>query len=327
MSITSFDDDSSIEDPIHFFYFFFEKNGLEVLSKDFMPDPTDDKNWMYFLSPSISHIDFDNNRYTLIHRVEEEGHGDDELGIWIIDKTSYKEKTYVFEEFLNDTFKNEYLKSREYISKVLKDVPTIEKGIHLCNLWIDSLFYYIQNCNEEPYKYYKECARPLEATIRFLLDKYPSYCPPLNSKKELVAIKNKVWGSEIQSEKQLMPTICNTLADLYDNDDEYLIFYEDYSSKSERGKIVKSLNDLLQGFSHKIPVINFQWEKDPVYYILTLLMKHNKRMVLKEVQNIFIKSKPFVAGNCYRGANRFINNPKKIELKNKIDNLFREHIK
>lgn len=172
MSITSFDDESSIEDPINFFYLLFEKNGLEALRKDFMPDPTDDKNWMYFLSTSISHIDFDNNRYTLIHSVEEEGHGDDELGIWIVDKTAHEEKTYVFEEFLNDTFKNEYLKSREYIDRVLSNVSSIERGTHLCNLWINSLQYYIKNCIEEPYKHYKECARPLEAIIRFLLEKY-----------------------------------------------------------------------------------------------------------------------------------------------------------
>lgn len=331
MSLTDSDEVSSIDDPIHFFFLFFEKNGLESLRKDFMPDPYDELNWMHFLSPSISQIDFDNNRYSLFHRIEVAGHGDDELGIWIVDEYSYEEKTYVFEEFLNETFKSEYLKSRDYLSKALNEVTSPEKGQHLCSLWIDTLLYYIKLSNEEPYKHYIECARPLEAIIRYLLEKYPTYCPSLKGRKDLLAIRDKIWGSEIQSEKQLMPTIFSALVDFNDDEYEHLILREDYSSTTEKGQIVKALNELSQGLSHKIPIINFQWDAAPVYYIFKILMKYNKRLVLTEIEEnekILIKGKPFVAANSYTGANRFENNPgNKIGLKNKIDSLFNEHIK
>ncbi len=327
---------SSVSNPINFFKSFFDANTLSLLHKEFFAELKDPESW---IQKYPHRIDMDNEKYSIEY--ENQIYQDEIKDVpgyeySLVEEKTWIEKVYYFKDFLNIRFKEEFLRSCDFIDQSLNKQIPIEHAKHLCHLWISKLLYYINISKRDKFKRYNECARPLEAVIRYLLEKYSSFCPPLISNIELQKIKEKSWkGIEGPNKKILKSSIYKALVEFQDEDENDLFEYKDFKDEIEVNKKIHSLQLLCNGEFLKVtePLIT-NWSVEPVHYILRKLKEHSKKLLLKDLeqfQPIVIrdknsKDKKFTATASSVAATRFEEKEKNTELKNLIDTLFDEHV-
>lgn len=321
---------SSISKPIKFFADFYETNYLNILREAWLPKK-DDTDYCINRYPYI--IDLKEEEYTIEYEVELSGHEEeDSIGYayWVVDKTELLTKTYFFKQYLNNLFLQEYRNSIYFIEDAIFQKLSINRAKLFCTIILDSLKLYLRTSNSKQFIKYRECARPLEALIRYLLKKYPLLCPNYRTDAQLVKIYHKKWDN-IPTNKSLNSAIFSKLVELKDDDEEYLIERKDTVDSTERMQLIRALKNLCDGNSLSLDIsIRFNWQAGPVHYIIRKLKNYNNKLELNNIQasqKVFIKKTPFKASNSSTAATRFEENtgPNNY-LKAVIDSLFIDHL-
>ncbi len=149
---------SSLENPLASFDFLLTKNGISILRYRFIPSQDDE-----YYYPDVSY-----DKLTEIKTIADR---DPETGEWDERKVQFKD------ELFNWCFK-EYNISKQFIDeRILKAVNRAEITLFI-EVLISRLKYLreITSKNKEAKKYV-DLPGPIDALIRFLFEKYPSFCP------------------------------------------------------------------------------------------------------------------------------------------------------
>ena len=322
---------SSVDNPIQFFDSFFETNSLPLLRKEFFNELNDPESAIHKY-PST--VDFVGEKYTI--EFEREIFGKEIADVPgyeynVVEESQWDKKIFFFQDFLNNRFKKEFFKSCSFIDELLNKERPLEHSRNLCHLWVNKLRYYIHNSIEGEFMKYDECARPLEALIRYLLEKYPLFCPSLKEDGELKSIQQKSWASIEGSNKKILKSSIYKALSEFENSKGELLF-EDVSNSDiiEKQNIIDSLSMICRGDAAKVKYkLKSDWGSSTVHYIIRQLKYYHDNMKLKDLENfksIIINNKPFNSNSSSVGATRFEENKKKVELKKTIDHLFNEHL-
>lgn len=323
---------STKENPINFFEVLFTTNFLDLLRKDFLKSKEVDWEKGEWFS-----VDAEKEIY--IHYIDYCRFPDDIPGYIAseVDNQKWYSKTFSFTEYFHELLKKEHLNTISIIDGIIPS-KTSENATHLVNVWVESLLFFRGKCNEQPYVNYIECARPLEAIIRYILERYPAFSPSIKRFPILKEIRNKIWGKKdaenIQlsgESKKLKDTIFDALAEFI-FDGEPLFEYQVYVNIEEKKNISNVLKRIARGNPVKNTYIKFNCAAMVAHYVLGELSRYFPEMNLKELERTkAVKIKgyngdTYKAENSYSYALRFKQNPNKhVDLKKKIDELFLSH--
>ena len=201
-----------------------------------------------------------------------------------------------------------------------------------CLLLLDRLQFLLENVmTDEQFKEFPEFREPIEGLIRFLLKKYPSFCPKYPKTHIFYKTKLKKWGPEkITYGRELSKLIFNDLIDFEDLKGNCI-----FDLEGSREELILNLKYLFYRSLNKINNnkinnnIYFSCQAGPAHYIIRPL-KGYSRITLDEIEeshSVFINTIPFVADNSSPAASKFSVSPPQTSLKDKIDDLFKKHLK
>lgn len=173
--------ESSLENPMAYFEYLIAKNGVFRLLNDFKPSE-DDYGYGY--------IGYDEETQT---KTSEEQ--DPETGEW--ETLSYK-----FADHLYSILVRQFNKAKDCMDTAVHKF-TNKKGIKLAiELWLSQLTYLKTALDQNKYlKKYEVMGKPVEAMIRYLYEKYGSFCPKPNKLAQTLLEKSKLY--ELPEAKQL----------------------------------------------------------------------------------------------------------------------------
>ena len=317
-----------VENPLGFFKAFYEAGYLHVLRARFMPDATNPDDIIHRYPTKV---DVENETYTIEYEIERAGHAEEYYPgyeTWVTDECQTVVTSYSFKDYLLSRFTIEADIACETIDTLIVAESSGEKASLKCQVWLDHLAFYIRKHQEPEFKRYGELAVFLGKIVRYLYDKYKSFCPPTQSNTEIKTILTNITYNTKSSlgNKALKYTIFKSFLNLSDEHGELLIDFEN----SERSLTEAALITFAEGMPNMAETeVYFNWEAGAVGYILRRLNEFSPKMqlkVLEESNKVFINKKPFIARNASKAASIFGTKPAKASLRRLIDDLFNSHL-